>query len=192
MAIQTTHQATVTRHRWTVDEYYRMAEKGILAPDARVQLIDGVIFDMPPIGPEHAASVAEVNRIFLTGLGETIIVRGQSPLRLDTGSEPEPDLAVVRYRPDKYRRAHPAPADVLLVIEVSESTLTFDQQTKGLRYAQAGILDYWIANLTDKQIEVHRDPTPDGYKTVQVLKPGDVIRPLAFPEFEVAVSDILG
>jgi len=182
----------IAKRQFTVDEYYRMGKLGILAPDARVELINGEIVNMPPIGPDHAGSVDGVYRILLTALGDAAMVRGQNPLRLDVGSEPELDITVVRPRPDGYRRSHPTPEDVLLVIEVSESTLTFDRQTKGLLYARAGILDYWITNLVDKQVEVHRDPSPEGYMTVQVLKPGDVVRPLAFPDCDVAVSDILG
>ena len=192
MTIQTTNQSTVARHRWTVDEYYRLGEYGILGPESRTELIDGDVVDMPPIGPGHSGHVIRYTRIFGRRLGDAALLSDQNPLRLGSGSEPQPDFVLLKPRADDYTRSHPTPADVLLVIEVSESTLAFDREAKGLMYAQAGILDFWITNLVDRQIEVHRDPTPGGYKSIQVLKPGDVIRPLAFLDLDVAVSDILG
>src|SRR5581483_8823648 len=192
MAIESAPQAAITRHRWTVDEYYRMAELGILEPDARVELLDGEVVDMPPIGPEHAASVDDLGDLLVGRINERAIVRRQNPIRLGTSSEPEPDIVVVQRRADRYRSGHPTARDVLLVIEVSDSTLATDREVKGPLYAQAGIAEYWIVNLVDGQVEVHRDPTPNGYQTTRVLRRGDTIQPLAFPEVTIVVADILG
>jgi Uma2 family endonuclease len=192
VAIEPASQVTVTPHRWTIDEYYRMAETGILKPDARVELIEGVVVDMPPIGPDHAGSVDLVGDLFRLRLGSGVIVRGQHPLRLRPGVEPQPDICVVRRRADWYRSGHPTPADVLLVVEVSDSSLEYDRETKALLYAQAGIVDYLILNLVDKQIEVYRDPSPEGYKSVEIKRHGDTIQLVAFSDVAIAVTDILG
>jgi len=194
MAVETaqpSQQAPVERWRFTVDEYYRMAELGILPPHARVELIDGELIRMPPIGSHHNGSVIGLDEILRELLGRRVTVSVQGPLLLGQYGAPQPDLLVLRRRDDNYRSANPTAADVLLVIEVSESTLDYDRQTKGPLYAQAGIAEYWIVNLVDGQVEVHRDPTPEGYQTTQVLRPGDTIQLLAFPDVTIAVADIL-
>jgi len=182
----------IAKHLFTVDEYYRIAEIGLLGPEPRVELIEGEIIDMSPMGLPHASCVARLNRMFWRGLGDRVVLWPQLPLRLNLRSEPEPDLAILAPRQDAYKSGHPVALDVFLVTEVSDSTLDYDRYVKGPLYAGANIPDYWIANLADGQVEVHRDPTPDGYQTIQVMRPGDVIRPLAFPDLEVAVADILG
>src|SRR5688572_15958278 len=119
-----------SRHRITVDQYHRMAEEGLLAPDARVELIEGEIVDMPPIGSRHAAAVSQLGKILYAAVGDSAIVWCQSSIRLGDLSEPQPDFAVLACREDLYRERHPAAADVLLAIEVSDSTLRYDLQTK--------------------------------------------------------------
>ena len=186
MAVQT------ARHLFTVDVYGRMLDLGLLGHDARVELIEGEIIDMSPIGRRHMAHVKRLGRFFYRSLGERATIGVQDALILGPQSAPEPDIVLLRWRDDDYEAVDPAPSDVLLIVEVADSSLAYDRETKGLVYAQAGILDFWIKNLVDRQIEVHRDPTPGGYKSIQVFKPGDVIRPLAFPDLDVAVSDIIG
>jgi Uma2 family endonuclease len=168
-----------------------MAEVGILTEDDRVQLIRGEIIDMPPIGPGHAGSVEGFGDALRSAFGEAASVRTQNPVRLASGSEPEPDLAVVRPRDDYYRSGHPVAADVYLVVEIADSTLTYDRVTKAHLYAEDSIPEYWLVNLIDDEILVHRDPSPTGYRTIRACKRGDTIRPMAFPDIGIAVSDVL-
>jgi Uma2 family endonuclease len=151
------------RHRITVEEYYRMAEVGLLAPDARVELIDGEIIDMPPIGSRHAAIATRLHGLFVNAIGERAIVRAQYPARLDNYSEPQPDVAVVAPREDFYAARHPIPSDVLLLVEVSETTLRYDQQIKAALYARHDVPELWIVDIKRKQLHVSRKPTPRGY-----------------------------
>jgi Uma2 family endonuclease len=182
----------IARHLFTVDEYYKMAENGVLTEDSRVELIEGEIVDMPPIGSGHASSVDRTGDRLRATLGGIASVRTQQPLNLGQRSEPEPDLAIVGRRDDYYASAHPTPADVLLLVEVSDTSLAYDRETKGPLYARAGIADYWILNLVDRQLEVFREPTAAGYADVQVLVPGDAVQPLSFPTISIAVSSLLG
>jgi Uma2 family endonuclease len=178
-------------HLFTVDDYYRMAEVGVLKEDCRVELIDGVIFDIPPIGPEHASSVERACEQLRASFGPGVQVRCQNPVRLGPRAEPEPDVAVVRRRADYYRSGHPTPEDVLLLMEIADSTLAHDRDTKAPMYAAAGIVEYWLVNLVVGEIWVYRDPSQDGFGTMQVLRRDDLIRPISFPDIEIAVSDVL-
>jgi Uma2 family endonuclease len=135
------------KHRLTRDEYYRMAETGILAPDARVELVEGEIIDMAPIGSPHAARVSRLAKIFTLALAERAIVNVQNPLVLNEYSEPEPDITVLRYREDFYAGGHPRPEDVLLVIEVADTSLQYDRDVKLPLYAAHGIPEYWLVDL---------------------------------------------
>jgi Uma2 family endonuclease len=169
-----------------------MAEVGLLTEDSRVELIDGVIVDMPPIGPGHSGNVNWFTDVFRELFGGAAQLSIQNPLRLGLRVEPQPDVMLLRIREDHYRTSHPGPEDVLLLIEVADSSLTYDRKTKARIYARAGITDYWIVNLIDGVIEVHREPERARYRSVQVLKRGDGLQPLEFPDISVAVSDILG
>jgi Uma2 family endonuclease len=182
----------LSRRRFTVDEYYWMARVGILAPDDRVELIDGEIIEMAPIGPHHAASVRQCTESFVREFSDLAHVSVQSPIRLDTYDEPEPDLALIRRRADSYRFAHPAPEDVFLVVEVADTSLAADRRVKLLRYARAGITEVWLVDLPDDVVEVHREPTADGYRLARTARRGERIAPIAFPDREIAVADLLG
>jgi Uma2 family endonuclease len=161
------------RHRITVEEYHRMAEVGLLAPDARVELIDGEIIDMPPIGSRHAATVNELHKLLVRAVGDRAIVWGQSPVQLGDVSEPQPDLAVLSPRDDFYEPRLPTSSDTLLVIEVSETTLRYDRQTKLSLYARHGIPEYWIFDTQGKQLHVFRSPADATYGEVLSMdKPG--------------------
>ncbi|HEU4627878.1 MAG TPA: Uma2 family endonuclease [Steroidobacteraceae bacterium] len=176
------------RHRITVEEYYRMAEVGLLAPDARVELIEGEIIDMPPIGSRHASAVSRLHYLLVRAAGDRAVVRGQSPVRLDAYSEPQPDLAVLAPRADFYDKAHPTPADALLIIEVSETTLRYDRQRKQPLYARHGIPELWIVDIQGNQLHVFRKPAGGEYTdSVTFRRPGPM--PLALlPEVEVDLS----
>jgi Uma2 family endonuclease len=180
------------RHRITVEEYYRMAEVGLLAPDARVELIDGEIIDMPPIGNRHMAMVDRLNVLLLSALGTRANVRCQSTLVLGKYSAPEPDFAVFAYREDFYEDRHPTPADTLLIIEVSESSLRYDLQTKMQLYARHGIPELWVLDAARKQLHVLRRPVETGYEEVQVLDRAASVPITALPGIEIDVSALLG
>jgi Uma2 family endonuclease len=182
----------LTRRRFTVDEYYEMARAGILGEDDRVELIDGEIVEMAPIGPGHAGGVEALHETLLRLFGDRAQVRAQNPIRLDPYNEPEPDLALVRRRPDSYRTAHPTPSDVFLVIEVSDTTLATDRGIKMPLFARYGIPEAWVIDLRHQVVLVHREPTPDGYRLISTARRGERLRPLAFPDREVAVDDLLG
>jgi Uma2 family endonuclease len=151
------------RHRLTVAEYYRMAEAGILGEDDRVELIEGEIIDMPPIGTDHTSVVKRLNSIFARNVGVRAIVSVQDPIRLNPRSEPQPDIALLRYRADFYRHAHPGPEDVLLLVEVADSSLRYDREVKLPLYARHGIPEVWIVDLEHRRLEIYRRPAEETY-----------------------------
>jgi Uma2 family endonuclease len=177
---------------FTVAEYYQMAQAGILSEDDRVELIEGEIVTMSPIGSRHAGCVNRLNRHFSQGVGNRALVSVQNPIRLNDYSEPEPDLALLRPRPDFYTQTHPEAQDVLLLIEVADTSTEYDRKVKIPLYARAGIIEVWLVLLAEQLIEVYRQPAPDGYKQVQRLGRGQSLAPLALPELELAVAEIVG
>lgn len=169
-----------------------MAQAGVLGEDDRVELIEGEIVEMTPISSRHAACVDRLNRLFTRCLGEAAIVRVQSPVRLSELSESQPDLALLRPKPDFYAAAHPEPGDVLLVIEVAESSPEYEQEIKIPLYGRAGILEAWLVDLRGERIEVHRKPSRRGYTEIREARRGQRIALAAFPDRELAVADLLG
>ena len=182
---------TPQTRKFTVAEYYRMAEAGILKPDERVELIEGEIIVMPPIGPEHADDVDEFNAVFASYAPGRFRIRIQNPVHLDNGSEPQPDAMLLRLRPGGYRAAHPTPADVLLVIEVADSSLAYDRDVKAHLYGRNGIPETWVRNLPEDCIERFTQPGPDGYAQHTVHYRGETITPVSFPDLELAVVELL-
>ncbi len=185
MAIQ------VPKHRFTVDEYYRMAKAGILDEDSRVELIEGQIVDTPPIGAGHADAVDEFAEVFVLRFSDVARVRSQNPIRLDTYNEPQPDVALLRRPAERYRTTHPTPEDVLLMVQVADSTLAEDRAVKMPLYARFGIREAWLVDIPHSVVHVYRDPAPDGYGVVQTLRRGDRVAPLAFPERELEIAELL-
>jgi Uma2 family endonuclease len=179
----------VPRRLFTVDEYYAMAKHGILRPDERVELLDGEIVPMNPIGSPHAWCVTDLTEVFAPLIGQ-IRLRIQNPLRLDGHAEPEPDVTIVR--PETPRNRHPGPDETLLVIEVADSSLRKDRGRKRRMYARAGIFEYWIVDLNAGRIEVYRDPLRSRYRSVRLLRPGDTVSPIFAPDLVVDVSMVLG
>ena len=179
------------KRKFTVAEYYRMAEVGILHHTERVELLDGEIIVMAPIGIPHATGVRRMERVLHQALGDAAAISVQNPVRLDDHSEPEPDIALLRFREDDYATAHPGPADTLVVVEVSDSTLDFDREIKSKRYAAAGIPEMWVLNLPGDCIESFDQPGPAGYARHTVFRRGDKISPAALPDLELAVVDLL-
>ncbi len=179
------------RRPFTVDEYYRMADSGILTENDRVELIEGKIVQMTPIGSRHAACVSRLNETLVLRLGKQAIVYVQNPLRLDEFSEPEPDISLLKPRDDFYAESHPGPSDVLLVVEVADASVRYDREVKIPLYAKAGIPEVWIVNLPDKTIEVYRNPVESGYEETSILRKGQALSPTAFSELEIRVEEIL-
>ncbi len=181
-----------TRRRFTVAEYHQMAEAGILGEDDRVELIEGEIVEMAPIGRRHAGRVARLDRMFQRLTGDESVVWVQNPVRLGEHSEPQPDLALLRPRADFYASDLPTPSDVFLLVEVAETTVELDRRLKTPLYARSGIPELWLVDLDQETLTVYRDPTASGYKTVRVLRRGESIAPGSFPDRPLAVDDILG
>ena len=186
-----TPAADPERRKFTVAEYHQLAEAGILLPDERVELIGGEIIVMAPIGPAHAGTVDRWTRFFLEKSRGRYGVRIQNPVRLNDYSEPEPDVAIVRFRDDDYINDHPTQADILLVIEVSDTTLAFDREVKVRLYADAQIPETWLMNLPDDCIEGFSEPGSAGYARHVVYRRGDQIAPAALPDVAFAVEELL-
>jgi len=182
---------TVVRRRFTVDEYHRMAEAGILGEDDRVELIEGEIVTMSPIGSRHASCVAKLTALF-SRVQEQWIVWVQNPIRLGKHSEPQPDVALLKPREDFYATAHPGPEDILLVVEIAETSTDYDRTVKVPLYARFGIPEVWLVDLAGEHIEVYRKPSPQGYREVQHLRRGRKVIPQELPCIQIAVDDILG
>ena len=180
-----------TRYRFNVDEYYRMVDAGILMDDDPVELWEGEIIVMSPIGTRHAKCVTVQNELFVQQSAGRAVVRLGLPVRLSTDTEPEPDLAVVRPRADTYGESHPTPQEVFLIIEVSDSTLAYDGDIKIPRYAREGFPEAWIWDLRTDRVYVYTEPSPEGYRSMRVYGRGDVVSPVAFPDVRIPVDAAL-
>jgi len=179
------------KHRFNVEEYYRMAEVGVLKPGARVELLDGEIIDRSPIGPFHAGVVGRLVRFFGAASNGRWHVWPQNPLRLDEHSEPQPDVTLLRLSPDDYTTRQPGPDDAHLVIEVSDTSLAVDREVKLPAYGRAGIGEVWVVNLTDQTVEVYRGPNFTGYSSKTILRAGEKASSQAFPDVAIGVTELL-
>jgi Uma2 family endonuclease len=175
------------RHRLDVDAYYKMAVAGILTHSDRVELIDGEIIDMAAIGSPHAAITNRLNRLLVPAVEGLTLVSVQSPLRLDAHNEPEPDLMLLRPRPGDYRASHPGAADVLLLIEVSESSSAYDRTAKLALYAKFAVAEVWIVDVSGAAIEVYREPAHDAYAVKHRLTHGS-LAPALVPGIAIGVA----
>lgn len=169
-----------------------MGESGILHEDDRVELLDGEIIDMSPIGVKHANCVRRLNNLFSQKAGGKAIVDVQNPLRLDEHSEPQPDILLLKPKQDFYASSLPCAEDVLLLIEVMDTSASYDRQIKLPLYARHGVQEVWLVSLLDENVEVYRNPVSGAYQEKQILNRGKSVSPQSFPDFLVAVSDILG
>lgn len=163
------------RHLIDVDQYHKMAEVGLLAPDARVELIEGEVVDMAPIGIRHASMVDTLTETLIQKLAGQATVRVQGPVRLSQRTEPQPDLAILRKQPNNYRDAQATAADVLLIIEVSDATLKFDLTNKASLYARYSIPELWVVDVDQNELHVFRTPTQDGYSQHAVLRAPETV-----------------
>jgi Uma2 family endonuclease len=184
--------AQVARHLFTVDEYHRMGETGILGEDDRVELIEGQIIEMNPIRSAHAARVKRLNRLLVRRLGTRAIVQVQDPVVLSRFSEPEPDLAVLKPRADFYASRHPEAADVLLIVEVADTSRGFDRSVKAPLYARVGIRELWVVDVIEEIVQVHRKPQRGAYREVNRFGRAQRVTIAALPRMAFRVADILG
>lgn len=181
----------VHRHRLTVEQYHRMAETGVLARDARVELIEGVIVEMAPIGSRHAATVKRLNALLTSAVVGRAIVSVQDPIRLGDRSEPHPDLALLRPREDFYANTAPTAADTLLIIEVSQATAAYDRQVKVPLYAQHGVPEVWIVDLDFSLVRFYRTPQADRYADITATETPGPTPVLMLPGVTVDLSGLL-
>ena len=177
------------RHRWTVAEYHRMGEVGLLNEDSRVELIDGEIVEMAPIGSSHGGNVKRFIRLFSKVIGDKAIIAAQDPVVLSGYSEPEPDIALLRWRADDYVQSHPHPEDVLLLIEVSDSTLRYDHDVKIPLYAKNGIPEVWLLDIPNRQLEIYREPANGKYQQRDCRQTGK-IAPILCPDAVIDLAEV--
>lgn len=175
----------------TVQDYHRMVESGILAPDERVELIEGQIFHQAQRGTSHCAAITRIKRVFHRKLADKALICLQNPVQLSDFSEPEPDVAIVKLDPLDYEDHHPTPAELFLLIEVSDSTLKRDLEIKAPAYARSGVGECWVLDVKGRCLYVLREPEADGYGVELRLRDGEAIAPLSFPDCQVQVSDFL-
>ena len=184
-----TRRQQLTRWRFTVHDYHRMGEAGILHEDDRVELIDGELVEMTAIGTRHFSCVNRLNRLLVMNVGDEAIVSVQNPVRLNEYNEPQPDLAVIR--PRDYRESLPEPDDVLLLIEVSDTTLAYDRGVKLPLYVRAGIREVWIVDLPGETIERYTAPSANGYRRVEQMRRGQTLESTSLPGLAPSVDEVL-
>jgi len=185
---------SVQIEKWvfTVDEYHRMSEAGILSEDDRVELIGGEIIKMSPIGKYHAACVKRLNSVLNRRVGEYAIISVQDPIRLNDYSEPEPDIALLKPRDDFYAQELPTAEDVLLIIEVADTSVEYDRNVKLPLYAKANIAETWLANIREDRMEAYSQPVNGTYQNVRVIKRGETLSPEALPKLLLTIEEVLG
>ena len=182
----------VHRYRFDVDEFARMGEAGIFTEDDRVELIDGEVREMTPVGPPHAGLVNHLTEVMVTRLAGRANVIVQNPIRLDRHTEPQPDLSVARRRKGFYADRHPEPGDVLLVVEVADSSLRYDRAEKVPRYAKAGIPEAWLVDVEAGTVTAYTEPGPEGYARQQTRRRGEQLVASGVPDLRLSVDDLFG
>ncbi|MGI8984406.1 MAG: Uma2 family endonuclease [Acidimicrobiales bacterium] len=180
------------RYLFSVDEYEQMGRTGVLDPELRLELLDGEIIEMAPIGPEHSSCVMRLTWLFISRLGTRMVLSPQNPVRLFPRSEPQPDIVLLRGGMDQYHHRLPTATDVLLVVEVAKSSLALDRTVKLPIYARQGIPEVWIVDLDGEAVEVYRQPGPDGYAELARVERGGTVSPAAFPDLTLTADEILG
>lgn len=180
----------IRHHLLTVDDYHKMAEAGILGEDDRVELIEGELIEMAPIGSNHAGAVIRLVALLSSALAGRALISPQNPVRLGGYSEPQPDITVLRFRNDFYRTSHPQPEDVLLLIEVADTTIRYDRDVKIPLYARAGIPEVWLIDLQQERVEIYLQPSSEGYR--QILRPGksERIALSLLPDVSLLITDL--
>lgn len=184
-------KATVPTRPITVAEYHRMGQLGIIGPDERVELLDGELIQMLPIGPEHAYVVDRLAEWLSVRFTGRAAIRVQNPIALDKRSEPQPDIMICELPAEQYAKAHPNPSQVLLIVEVSDSKLSHDRGKKLHTYARRRLFEYWVVDVVHGRIEVHRNPRGERYLEHRIVRRGDAIAPSAFPDDAIPVNAFL-
>ncbi|MCD6255854.1 MAG: Uma2 family endonuclease [Deltaproteobacteria bacterium] len=179
------------KYRFSVSDYYKLVEVGILSEDDRVELINGEIIEMTPVGAKHASCINKLAFLFNLKLQGKALVSVQNPLHIDEYNEPQPDIMLLRYKENFYSDRHPIPQDVFLLIEVAESSIDYDRKVKLPLYVKAGISEVWIINLNENCIEIYRDPSKDEYQTQIKLKGEQRFSPISFPKVTLSVTEII-
>ena len=185
-------QPRLKTFRLNVSQYHQMSEAGIFSENDKVELINGEIIEMSPIGRRHTACVNRLNSVFSQLLGKKVIVAVQNPIILNNLSEPEPDIALLQPRADFYESGHPQPQDIFLLIEVADSSLEYDRDVKIPLYASSGITEVWLVDIYEQVIIVYRYPSENGYSDIQKLSRGEKMSIPVFPEMNLVVDNILG
>jgi len=176
-------------HRFSADDYHRMEEAGILGDD--VELIDGEIVQAAPVGGEHGTATGRIAAVLAAAVGDRAMVRERRPIALGGSSEPQADLCVVRPQAGDYAEGHPRPEDILLLVEVADTSVGFDDEVKAPLYAKAGVIETWIVDRSAGVVIVARDPQPCGYMDERRVGPAETITPLMLPGAAVAASDLV-
>jgi len=190
--VKETDQIEETRRRFTTAEFLRLVEIGFLGEDERVELIRGEIFEMSPLNVAHVLCVNRLTSLLVTRLAGQAVVSVQNPIQLDEYSLPQPDLAIWKPPSDEFSDRLPGPSEVLLVIEVADTSVARDRRVKASLYAEAGIVEYWLVNLPERRVEVYREPQSDGYRATVRFRSGELLSPLAFPDVTLKVDEIFG
>src|SRR5438552_12601784 len=183
---------TISKKLFTVDEFYRMSDAGILPHDGRFELIRGEIIEMPLPGSPHAGRVKRLNYLFISRLQETAIVAIQDPVFLDIHSMPLPDVALLKPRADFYTEAHPSPSDILLLVEVADTSVWYATKIKAPLYAEFSIPEYWLLDIQKDIVVVHTEPAAGEYRQVEARHRGQALQPGKLPAVIFAVEEILG
>jgi Uma2 family endonuclease len=176
---------------WTVEEYHRMAEAGIFAPDERVELLEGKILCKSAKSTAHRSTTGRIDYLLKKRLEKIALICVQDPVKLNDRSEPEPDLSVVKIDPLDYADHHPTPSEVYLIIEVADSSLKFDCEIKAKTYSLAGIKDYWVLDVVKRELYIFRNPTQTGYESQVIVGENETVSPLEFPDLQIRLSEML-
>jgi Uma2 family endonuclease len=182
----------ITRKRFTTHEYEQIIAAGVIGEDDRVELLEGEIVEMSPIGPSHSSCVVRLTRLLYKLDMPDVLIRVQDPVHIGEYSKPQPDISIVQQRDDLYSQGHPEPEDILLLIEVAESSLTYDRQLKLPIYARAGIPEVWLVALLPQTVERFRAPAEGGYGEVTLFRRGETVSALNLPHLSLSVDSILG
>jgi Uma2 family endonuclease len=182
--------APLPRHKLNLTDYHRMIEAGIFTPEQRIELLEGELFDMAPIGPAHSGTTNYLTRLFFQAVGDKAIVSVQNPIMLGDNSEPQPDLCLLCSREDFYEKSHPAATDVLLLIEIADTSASADRAYKIPLYARHGIPEVWLIDVKRQQLEIHRQPEQGQYRQVYLAQPNERIALSQLAEIEIALSQI--
>ena len=180
----------LVRHQFTVKQFHQIAESGILSENERVELIRGEMIDMSPIGTRHSGCVLFLSNLLILLLGGRALINVQNPVELDETSEPKPDIALLKPRPDFYRNSHPQPEDIFLLIEVADTTVKYDREVKIPLYAEANIPEVWLLDVNQEVVEVYRNPLQGVYQDVQKLVKNQILSILAFPDVHINVTEV--